>query len=86
MVDYTGHGKLVMADGGYYEGEFLEGEIEGHGFRLFGLSGNKYSGQFHMGEMHGQGVMNFASGDIYEGEWFRNSRQGSADSFNRKIK
>ncbi len=28
-----GHGKLVMADGGYYEGTFYNGEINGHGFR-----------------------------------------------------
>ncbi len=29
----SGHGKLSMADGGYYEGTFREGEIEGHGLR-----------------------------------------------------
>ncbi len=65
-----------MADGSYYEGEFIHGEIEGHGTRYHAMSDNKYSGQFHMGEMHGQGVMNYKDGSIYEGDWFRNLRQG----------
>jgi len=41
-----GHGKLMMADGSYYEGEFKNGEIEGHGFRKWQSSGNTYSGEF----------------------------------------
>ena len=65
-----------MADGSYYEGEFEEGEIEGHGYRFWASSGNKYSGEFHMGELHGQGVMTYYNGAVYEGEWFRNKRQG----------
>lgn len=28
-----GHGKLLLADGGYYEGTFVRGEMEGHGYR-----------------------------------------------------
>ena len=30
---HVGHGKLLMADGGHYEGTFVKGEIEGHGYR-----------------------------------------------------
>ena len=37
----SGHGKLLMADGTYYEGEFQNGEIEGHGFKYFASNGNK---------------------------------------------
>ena len=29
----VGHGKLLLADGGYYEGTFVRGEMEGHGYR-----------------------------------------------------
>lgn len=72
----AGHGKLTMADGSYYEGEFDKGEINGHGFRFFASSRNVYSGEFHMGEMHGQGVMRYADGSTYEGEWENNKRQG----------
>ena len=39
-----GHGKLMLGDGGYYEGSFVHGEIEGHGFRVFGSAGCSYTG------------------------------------------
>lgn len=72
----AGHGKLLMADGSYYEGEFDKGEINGHGYRFFALSRNVYSGEFHMGEINGQGVMRYANGSTYEGEWENNKRHG----------
>ena len=31
---YTGHGKLLLGDGGHYEGTFVKGEMEGHGYRF----------------------------------------------------
>ena len=43
---FAGHGKLIMADGSYYEGEFKDGEIDGHGFRKWQHNGNCYSGEF----------------------------------------
>ena len=73
---FAGHGKFSMADGGYYEGEFEDGEITGHGFRLFPATNNTYSGEFCMGELHGQGVMKYGNGSVYEGEWHMNKRQG----------
>ena len=76
FIEIAGHGKLVMADGSYYEGEFEHGEIKGHGFRYNALNGNTYSGEFLDGEFHGQGVMNYRDGSVYEGDWFRNKRQG----------
>lgn len=72
-----GHGKLIMADGSYYEGEFKEGEIEGHGFRKWQHNGNSYSGEFHLGELHGYGVLNYPDGSQYKGEFFKNSRHGN---------
>ena len=33
LYNYTGHGKLLLGDGGYYEGTFVRGEMEGHGYR-----------------------------------------------------
>ncbi len=46
-------GKLLLGDGGYYEGQFdAEGEITGSGFRSW-RSGESYSGQFTLGERHG---------------------------------
>jgi hypothetical protein len=65
-----------MADGSYYEGEFDNGEINGHGFKYFAASRNAYSGEFCAGEIHGQGVMRYADGATYEGEWESNKRHG----------
>ncbi|XP_072036503.1 uncharacterized protein [Amphiura filiformis] len=71
-----GHGKLIMNDGSYYEGEFINGEIEGHGFRKWATSGNTYSGQFLNGELNGHGVMTYGDGSVYEGEFQNNRKQG----------
>ena len=43
-VYVIGHGKLMMEDGSYYEGSFIKGEIEGHGYRVFGRTGSTYTG------------------------------------------
>ena len=67
---------MVLGDKGYYEGTFENGEIEGHGFKVFGISGASYTGQFHVGEMHGQGLMRKVNGEQYEGCWSHNSREG----------
>ncbi|XP_032229663.1 MORN repeat-containing protein 1 isoform X2 [Nematostella vectensis] len=73
----TGHGKLLMADGSFYEGQFMDGEIQGHGFRYWASSRNEYTGQFVKGELHGNGVMKYGDGSQYEGEWMNNRREGS---------
>jgi hypothetical protein len=76
MDVHTGHGKLYLGDGGYYEGSFIHGEIEGHGYRVFGLTGATYSGQFHNGEMHGQGILCGPDGCQYEGSFVENKKEG----------
>lgn len=72
-----GHGRLTMNDGGFYEGTFVKGEIEGHGYRFYGHSGNSYTGQFLEGERHGQGVLKMAEGSQYEGTWVHGKMEGS---------
>lgn len=71
-----GHGKLVMADGSFYEGQFTDGEIQGHGFRRWASSQNEYTGQFIRGELNGHGIMVYGDGSRYEGEWLYNLREG----------
>ncbi|XP_069466285.1 MORN repeat-containing protein 1 isoform X2 [Ambystoma mexicanum] len=71
-----GHGKLLLKDGSYYEGEFADGEIEGNGSRYWAASGNAYSGQFSCGELHGSGVMQYGDGARYEGEFDCGLREG----------
>ena len=65
-----------MADGSFYEGQFQDGEIQGHGFRRWTSSGNEYTGQFVKGELNGHGIMIYGDGSRYEGEWMHNQREG----------
>lgn len=78
-----GHGKLVMADGSFYEGQFIDGEIQGHGFRRWASTGNEYTGQFVKGELNGHGVMVYGDGSRYEGEWIENRREGEGKLTNK---
>uniref|UniRef100_UPI00398E5F2E MORN repeat-containing protein 1-like isoform X2 n=1 Tax=Pristiophorus japonicus TaxID=55135 RepID=UPI00398E5F2E len=71
-----GNGKLLMKDGSYYAGEFVNGEIEGNGVRYWAASGNEYCGQFTQGEIHGYGVMKYLDGNHYEGEFHYGARTG----------
>ncbi|KAG7392679.1 hypothetical protein PHYPSEUDO_015067 [Phytophthora pseudosyringae] len=70
-----GQGEFTMGDGTTYEGEFVDGEIEGVGLKRW-PDGSSYSGQFHQGEMHGEGVYLSAKGERYEGHWENNQRCG----------
>ena len=49
-----------MRDGGCYEGEFLNGEITGKGFRKW-HDGSTYEGDFFEGEKHGQGKITYTN-------------------------
>ena len=73
-----------MGDGSYYEGNFREGEIVGHGFRFWAATGNQYEGQFDEGEMTGQGVMKYGDGSLYEGNWLENKYEGKS-TFKKKF-
>lgn len=65
-----------MADGSFYEGQFQDGEIQGHGFRRWASSRNEYTGQFVKGELMGHGVMAYGNGNRYEGQWLNNAKEG----------
>nr|XP_058921266.1 MORN repeat-containing protein 1 [Kogia breviceps] len=71
-----GQGKLLLKDGSYYEGEFVDGEITGEACRHRALTGNTHTRQFVLGEPQGHGVMKYKAGGRYEGEPFRGLREG----------
>ncbi|XP_070615214.1 MORN repeat-containing protein 1 isoform X1 [Erythrolamprus reginae] len=80
-----GHGKLLFKDGSYYEGEFVDGEIIGHGLRYWASTGHGslteedgeiYQGSFHNNKKHGAGKMTFPNGDKFVGDWILDQRQG----------
>jgi len=48
---FEGFGKLIFADGSYYQGEFADNEIMGQGTRYFAPSRNTYTGHFYYGNI-----------------------------------
>ncbi|KOO21582.1 radial spoke head 1-like protein [Chrysochromulina tobinii] len=63
-----GQGKLTLANGSLYEGEFKADEYHGLG-RKMDKNGDGFEGEFCSGVMHGEGTMWYASGDVYKGTW-----------------
>ncbi|XP_065670993.1 MORN repeat-containing protein 1 isoform X3 [Hydra vulgaris] len=72
-----GCGTFVMRDGSYYKGCFLNGEIHGRGERYWAHSKNLFVGLFDFGEINGEGVMKYGNGDMYEGTWLENKKEGN---------
>lgn len=58
----------VLADGAIYEGDMLNGVIEGQG-RMLWASGDRYEGSFKNGLAHGHGRFDGIDGTSYEGQY-----------------
>lgn len=76
-----GRGIMKFADGGEYDGEFVEGAYEGRGTlspppSAANSSFVKYTGDFVKGRPSGQGTMWFADGGSYAGQWVNGQREG----------
>ena len=56
-----------MRDGSRYTGDFQNGEITGHGNRVYD-DGTDYVGDFHNGEKHGYGEITYGTRNRKE-EW-----------------
>ena len=65
-----------MKDNSFYEGQFVDGEINGMGIRKWAYSNNVYEGEFVRGELQGKGIMKYGDGSVYEGDWLGNKREG----------
>ncbi len=72
---YSGLGRLELADGSQYQGQFAHGKPNGEGQRNDD-SGNQFSGHFVDGQLEGNGTFNSADGDIYIGQFKQNQLNG----------
>eukprot|EP00438_Fugacium_kawagutii_P000861 Skav236641 [mRNA] locus=scaffold2983:10031:14697:- [translate_table: standard] len=78
-----GSGTYYCADGGFYEGEFCEGMMQGDGTPL-GCRGfyyakkESYTGQWLNSMRHGYGKFTYHDGAVYEGRWEADLRHGQA--------
>jgi len=66
----------VLPDGARYEGDMVNGVIEGEG-RMLWPGGDRYTGSFRNGRFQGQGRLEFASGDVYEGAFTDGAMTGT---------
>lgn len=63
-----GKGRMELANGSVYEGDFYWGAMHGTGdFQM--PSGDHYQGELHQNNVHGEGKMTYVNGDVYEGHW-----------------
>lgn len=60
---------------GVYEGEFINGELEGYGV-FKGNDGIMYCGNYKNSKRNGKGIYTFSNGDIYEGFFVNNHFNG----------
>jgi hypothetical protein len=73
-----GHGKYIMSEEVFYEGEFENGQIQGQGVHTYNDEGEKgkYIGEFKRGSRHGKGKFIWDDGSSYEGEYKAGDRHG----------
>jgi len=63
-----GKGKFVEVDGSSYEGEWVDGKMQGRGIQVF-ARGDRYEGEYHNGHRNGKGKQTFANGNMYDGQF-----------------
>jgi len=59
---------IRLVDGGLFEGNIVEGLIQGEG-KITWVNGATYEGGFVDGLFHGQGVMHYSDDSVYRGEF-----------------
>jgi hypothetical protein len=65
----------IQANGGTYEGTFLDGQLTGRG-KYTSKNGDTYEGELVDGALTGKGKYTFANGDTYEGSFHNGRRRG----------
>ena len=71
----TGYGKKVWTEGGYYEGNFLNGYNNGYG-EYHWENGDVYKGNYISEVRSGSGEYYWKNGDVYKGNWSSNMMNG----------
>ena len=61
-------GTLLFADGGRYEGDFVNGRMQGRGQRVWS-NGARYDGEWSNDVANGYGTQAAADGQVFTGTW-----------------
>ncbi len=67
-------------DGGYYEGNMVNGEFDGNGTFIW-PDGAYYTGNFKKGKRDGYGEIYFVSGDCYKGNYKNDEQNGYGEYY-----
>lgn len=70
-----GRGKVILANGNVYEGNFNQGLPNGKGIMRY-TNGDKYLGRWQHGKRSGEGKLIQRNGDSYVGEWAFDKKNG----------
>jgi len=77
-----GKGKMEFENYDLYDGDWVEGKMEGYGtYRFYdkrkdGYSKKQYEGHFRNNVREGIGRMTYENGDVYVGQWQNDCRTG----------
>lgn len=66
---------IQFADGSIYEGDFSDGQINGHGTITY-PNGDTYTGEYENGKRCGTGIYDWNFGDQYNGDWNADKMDG----------
>lgn len=72
---FHGYGIYFYEDGGYYQGYWQNGIMEGLG-KMVVQDQEIYIGNFRIGEYHGKGRIEYKDGGKYVGEWGNGRKEG----------
>ncbi|MBK9679003.1 MAG: hypothetical protein IPO69_09060 [Saprospiraceae bacterium] len=74
-------GKMIFAEGGYYEGEWKNDMPNGKGIYSY-ANGEKYEGLLYADcKDRGFGRYYYTDHSIYDGQWTNNLREGSWNTY-----
>jgi len=77
---FNGKGKFYFDKTGFYEGDFVLGLFEGHGFEFY--EDGTYEGGYHNDSKSGKGRLVYGNGSVYYGDFFDDSRHGKGFYYN----
>lgn len=75
-VPKQGPGKIMLPDGGIYDGHFIDGMFQGFGKFTYS-DGSVYEGHYEECQPHGEGTLKFANGASYTGSFLNGKRHGT---------
>lgn len=72
----SGHGTMVLSNGGKYVGQWKDGVPNGQGIVTINQISYKMEGQFKDGELNGEGIVTWRHGAKYTGQLKNSKREG----------